>query len=188
MRPYLTTLRMHLPTSLIQPPQYICTVYTHCSCSLLPHTYVCAYVRTYIPSQSFPFHPSLHTKSTLSSPIHLLSPSSHIAVILPPSLPHTDPLPPNPLSLPLPLPPPRSINIKPHVDYVNKAFESTNPAVRAAAVSLLGVMRMYVGAQLRVFFEDAKPALLQQIDAVFEKVRSVMHVRMYVRTYMNVHP
>ena len=76
------------------------------------------------------------------------------------------------LSIPLSLPPspPHSINIKPHVDYVNKAFESTNPAVRAAAVNLLGVMRMYVGAQLRMFFEDAKPALLQQIDAVFEKV------------------
>lgn len=55
--------------------------------------------------------------------------------------------------------------------------------MRAAAVSLLGVMRMYVGAQLRVFFEDAKPALLQQIDAVFEKVRSVMCVHMYECTY-----
>ena len=55
--------------------------------------------------------------------------------------------------------------------------------MRAAAVSLLGVMRMYVGAQLRVFFEDAKPALLQQIDAVFEKVCSVM----YVRTYVHIH-
>ena len=29
---------------------------------------------------------------------------------------------------------------------------------------------MYVGATLRVFFEEEKPALLQQIDAEFEKV------------------
>ena len=70
---------------------------------------------------------------------------------------------------------PSSINIKPHVEFVNKAFESTNPTVRSSAVSLLGVMGLYVGAQLRMFFEDAKPALLQQIDAVFEKVRTKNH-------------
>ena len=29
---------------------------------------------------------------------------------------------------------------------------------------------MYVGPNLRVFFEEEKPALLQQIDAEFEKV------------------
>lgn len=29
---------------------------------------------------------------------------------------------------------------------------------------------MYVGASLRMFFEEEKPALLQQIDAEFEKV------------------
>ena len=29
---------------------------------------------------------------------------------------------------------------------------------------------MYVGATLRVFFEEEKPALLQQIDAEFERV------------------
>ena len=60
--------------------------------------------------------------------------------------------------------------MKPHVEYINKSLDANNPAVRVAAISLLGVMRMYVGAQLRVLFEDAKPALLQQIDAVFEKV------------------
>ena len=43
-------------------------------------------------------------------------------------------------------------------------------AVRTAAISLLGTMYMYVGATLRVFFEEEKPALLQQIDAEFEKV------------------
>ena len=143
---------------------------------------------SYIPISPFPsILPFTLHKSTLPSPIYLPSPSSHIAVILPLSLPHTKPLPLNPPShsIPPPAAPSHSINIKPHVDYVNKAFESTNPAVRAAAVSLLGVMRMYVGAQLRVFFEDAKPALLQQIDAVFEKVCSVMYVRTYVhiRTY-----
>ena len=43
-------------------------------------------------------------------------------------------------------------------------------AVRTAAISLLGTLHMYVGASLRMFFEEEKPALLQQIDAEFEKV------------------
>ena len=42
--------------------------------------------------------------------------------------------------------------------------------MRTSAINLLGVMHMYIGAQLRVFFEEEKAALLQQIDAVFEKV------------------
>lgn len=31
-------------------------------------------------------------------------------------------------------------------------------------------MFLYMGAPLRMFFEDEKPALLSQIDAEFEKV------------------
>lgn len=43
-------------------------------------------------------------------------------------------------------------------------------AVRTSAITLLGVMFLYMGAPLRMFFEDEKPALLSQIDAEFEKV------------------
>lgn len=50
------------------------------------------------------------------------------------------------------------------------ALGATNPAVRTAAITLLGVMYLYMGAPLRMFFEDEKPALLSQIDAEFEKV------------------
>lgn len=32
-------------------------------------------------------------------------------------------------------------------------------------------MYLYMGAPLRMFFEDEKPALLAQIDSEFEKVR-----------------
>jgi len=42
--------------------------------------------------------------------------------------------------------------------------------VRTAAVSLLGVIYMYMGPALRVLFENEKPSLLQQIDAEFDKV------------------
>ena len=63
-----------------------------------------------------------------------------------------------------------SIEMKPHVDFVKKAFGATNPAVRTSAINLLGVIFLYIGAQLRMFFEDEKPALLKQIDEAFEKV------------------
>ena len=43
-------------------------------------------------------------------------------------------------------------------------------AVRQSALSLLPILYMHMGPQLRMFFEDEKPALLQQIDAEFEKV------------------
>lgn len=50
-------------------------------------------------------------------------------------------------------------------------FCSFPQAVRTSAITLLGVMYLYVGPSLRMFFEDEKPALLSQIDAEFEKVK-----------------
>ncbi|XP_013885628.1 cytoskeleton-associated protein 5 isoform X2 [Austrofundulus limnaeus] len=63
------------------------------------------------------------------------------------------------------------INVKAFITNVKTALAATNPAVRTAAISLLGVMFLYMGAPLRVFFEDEKPALLSQIDAEFEKMQ-----------------
>ena len=63
-----------------------------------------------------------------------------------------------------------SINVKGFINNVKTALGATNPAVRTAAITLLGVMYLYMGAPLRMFFEDEKPALLSQIDAEFEKV------------------
>ena len=37
-------------------------------------------------------------------------------------------------------------------------------------MTLIGVIHMYMGATARVFFEEEKAALLQQIDAEIEKV------------------
>ena len=56
------------------------------------------------------------------------------------------------------------------MNYVRKALAHTNPAIRNAAVSLLGTMYLYMGATLRQLFEDEKPALLQQIDSEFQRV------------------
>lgn len=63
------------------------------------------------------------------------------------------------------------VTVKPLVQTIGKALAATNPAVRTAAITLLGVMYMYMGAALRVLFESEKPALLQQIDAEFDKVK-----------------
>ncbi|CAL9697086.1 unnamed protein product [Knipowitschia caucasica] len=63
------------------------------------------------------------------------------------------------------------INVKAFINNVKTALGATNPAVRTAAITLLGVMHLYMGAPLRMFFEDEKPALLSQIDAEFEKMR-----------------
>nr|XP_040018172.1 cytoskeleton-associated protein 5-A isoform X2 [Gasterosteus aculeatus aculeatus] len=63
------------------------------------------------------------------------------------------------------------INVKGFINNVKTALGATNPAVRTAAIALLGVMFLYMGARLRMFFEDEKPALLVQIDAEFEKMQ-----------------
>ncbi|KAM9377134.1 LOW QUALITY PROTEIN: cytoskeleton-associated protein 5 [Pholidichthys leucotaenia] len=63
------------------------------------------------------------------------------------------------------------INVKAFINNVKTALAATNPAVRTAAITLLGVMYLYMGAPLRMFFEDEKPALLAQIDAEFEKMQ-----------------
>lgn len=56
---------------------------------------------------------------------------------------------------------------------VKKAVSASNPQVRMAVISLLGVMYLYMGPQLSLFFENEKPTLVQQIHAEFEKVCSI---------------
>uniref|UniRef100_A0A8D3BR60 Cytoskeleton associated protein 5 n=1 Tax=Scophthalmus maximus TaxID=52904 RepID=A0A8D3BR60_SCOMX len=63
------------------------------------------------------------------------------------------------------------INVKGFINNVKTALGATNPAIRTAAIALLGVMHLYMGAPLRIFFEDEKPALLAQIDAEIEKMK-----------------
>ncbi|XP_026810117.1 LOW QUALITY PROTEIN: protein mini spindles-like [Rhopalosiphum maidis] len=55
------------------------------------------------------------------------------------------------------------------IEYVKKGIIASNPQVRVAVISLLGVMYLYVGPQLSLFFENEKPTLLQQLKAEFEK-------------------
>ncbi|XP_029345564.1 protein mini spindles isoform X2 [Acyrthosiphon pisum] len=55
------------------------------------------------------------------------------------------------------------------IEYLKKGISASNPQVRVAVISLLGVMYLYVGPQLSLFFENEKQTLLQQINAEFEK-------------------
>ncbi|CAL8245486.1 unnamed protein product [Lota lota] len=65
----------------------------------------------------------------------------------------------------------KGVNVKAFINNVKTALGATNPAVRTAAICLLGVMFLYVGAPLRMFFEDEKAALLSQIDTEFQKMQ-----------------
>lgn len=61
------------------------------------------------------------------------------------------------------------VNPKSLLDDAKKAVQLTNPAVRAAAITLLGTMFLYMGNSLLLHFENEKPALKQQIQAEFDK-------------------
>lgn len=50
-------------------------------------------------------------------------------------------------------------------------FEIYLQGVRKAAIEFLATLYIFVGANLRIFFEEEKAALLQQIDSEFEKVK-----------------
>lgn len=61
------------------------------------------------------------------------------------------------------------VNPKALLDDVKKAVQSINPAVRQAAIQLVGIMHLYMGNTLAMFFDSEKPALKQQIQAEFDK-------------------
>uniref|UniRef100_T1JI26 TOG domain-containing protein n=1 Tax=Strigamia maritima TaxID=126957 RepID=T1JI26_STRMM len=65
------------------------------------------------------------------------------------------------------------IQIKSVTEYIKKGLAATNPTVRTASISLLGVMYLYVGASIRTYFDTEKGILLQQIDAEFEKLHGM---------------
>lgn len=60
-------------------------------------------------------------------------------------------------------------NIKLLIAKIKVGFAATNPSVRSSAFNVLRIMAIFIGAKIRMFFENEKPALLQQIDAEIEK-------------------
>lgn len=61
------------------------------------------------------------------------------------------------------------VNPKLLIDDTKKGVNTTNPAVRQAAINLLGTMHLYMGPTLAMFFDNEKTALKQQIQTEFEK-------------------
>lgn len=55
------------------------------------------------------------------------------------------------------------------IESSKKSLASTNPAVRTAAITLVGTLYLYMGPTLHVCFENEKPALREQINAEIEK-------------------
>ncbi|KAK9876516.1 hypothetical protein WA026_013890 [Henosepilachna vigintioctopunctata] len=62
-----------------------------------------------------------------------------------------------------------NINTKMLIEQSKKALSSANPAVRQAAIALLGTMYLYIGPSLIVCFENEKPTLREQIQVEFDK-------------------
>ncbi|KAF9908102.1 Microtubule-associated protein, microtubule dynamics during spindle orientation [Linnemannia zychae] len=56
------------------------------------------------------------------------------------------------------------------IDFLKFALGSANAAVRTNAVTVLGILRRFIGPSIRSFVEDCNSALLATIDAEFAKV------------------
>jgi hypothetical protein len=67
-----------------------------------------------------------------------------------------------------------SVQPKPIMENVKKAVSATNPAIRSAAMNLIGTLYLYMGPQLLAFFEDEKSQVQQQIQAEFDKVKFIV--------------
>ena len=63
-----------------------------------------------------------------------------------------------------------SVQPKPIIETAKKGISATNPAVRTAAITLVGTLFLFMGPPLRSFFDGEKPALAQQLNAEFDKV------------------
>ena len=57
------------------------------------------------------------------------------------------------------------------LNHIKNALANSNANVRNAAIQLIAIVYMYVGASFRSFFEQEKQALLDQIDSEIAKVK-----------------
>ncbi|CAO3574849.1 unnamed protein product [Mortierella alpina] len=62
------------------------------------------------------------------------------------------------------------LQVRELIDFLKFALGSANAAVRTNAVSVLGVLRRFIGPGIRSFVEDCNSALLATIDTEFAKV------------------
>ena len=57
------------------------------------------------------------------------------------------------------------------LNFIKSCIQNSNASVRLGAIQLIGTIYMYVGPIFRSFFEQEKPALLEQIDTEIGKVK-----------------
>ncbi|KAG0261640.1 Microtubule-associated protein, microtubule dynamics during spindle orientation [Mortierella polycephala] len=62
------------------------------------------------------------------------------------------------------------LQVRELIDFLKVALGSANAAVRTNAVTVLGILRRFIGPGIRSFVEDCNSALLATIDAEFAKV------------------
>ncbi|KAF9405900.1 Microtubule-associated protein, microtubule dynamics during spindle orientation [Podila epigama] len=65
------------------------------------------------------------------------------------------------------------LQVRELIDFLKIALGSANAAVRNNAVSVLGILRRFVGPGIRTFVEDCNSNLLATIDLEFDKVASM---------------
>ncbi|ORX54518.1 ARM repeat-containing protein [Hesseltinella vesiculosa] len=64
----------------------------------------------------------------------------------------------------------QGLQIRDLIDFIKQALSNTNASVRTSAVTVLGVLRQYVGPEIITFVQDVSPALMANIEAEFDKV------------------
>nr|XP_022903340.1 protein mini spindles [Onthophagus taurus] len=62
-----------------------------------------------------------------------------------------------------------NLNAKVLIETGRKGLGSSNPAVRASAITFMGVLYLYMGSVIYTFFENEKAALRDQLHVEFEK-------------------
>ncbi|KAF0992665.1 hypothetical protein HZS_2647, partial [Henneguya salminicola] len=63
------------------------------------------------------------------------------------------------------------IDLKFFVAFAKTSLESPNPDVKKSIIIYLTTLYLYIGSKIRELIDDLKPALLQMIDAEFEKIK-----------------
>ncbi|KAI8071463.1 armadillo-type protein [Gongronella butleri] len=64
----------------------------------------------------------------------------------------------------------QGLEIRDLIDFIKLALGNTNASVRTSAVTVLGVLRQFIGTAILSFVQDVSPALMANIEAEFEKV------------------
>ncbi|KAG0201552.1 Microtubule-associated protein, microtubule dynamics during spindle orientation [Mortierella sp. GBA30] len=62
------------------------------------------------------------------------------------------------------------LQVRELIDFLKFALGSANAAVRTNAISVLGILRRFIGPSIRSFVEDCNSALLAAVDTEFAKV------------------